>query len=79
MTGLDFGDALRALRQGRRVRRIGWNGKGMWLALIGFGDAKFEDRSLEPCIAMKTADDKMQPGWLASQADMLATDWEVLP
>jgi hypothetical protein len=25
---------------------------------------------------MKTADGKMQPGWLASQADMLAEDWE---
>ena len=27
---------------------------------------------------MKTADNKMQPGWLASQADMLAEDWIVV-
>lgn len=31
-----------------------------------------------PCIAMYTADGKLQPGWLASQMDMLATDWEIL-
>ena len=29
---MDFGDALRFLKQGHRVARAGWNGKGMWLA-----------------------------------------------
>lgn len=29
----DFGNALRALKEGRRVCRAGWNGKGMWIAL----------------------------------------------
>lgn len=29
---MDFSDALRALKQGQRVQRAGWNGKGMWLA-----------------------------------------------
>lgn len=29
----DFGLALVALKQGKRVAREGWNGKGMWLAL----------------------------------------------
>lgn len=29
--------------------------------------------------AMWTADQKWQPGWLPSQADMLANDWTVLP
>lgn len=28
-----------------------------------------------PCITMKTADDKILMGWLASQTDMLADDW----
>lgn len=30
---LSFGDALVALKAGKRVARAGWNGKGMWLAL----------------------------------------------
>lgn len=32
-TGLTFGLALEALKQGKRVARAGWNGKGMWLSL----------------------------------------------
>lgn len=32
-SGLTFGMALEALKQGQRVARAGWNGKGMWLSL----------------------------------------------
>lgn len=32
---MDFGDALRALKNGKRVAREGWNGKSMWLSLSG--------------------------------------------
>lgn len=32
-----------------------------------------------PCITMKTADGKILMGWLASQSDMLADDWVVVP
>ena len=32
---MDFGDAIRALKQGSRGAREGWNGKGMWLSLSG--------------------------------------------
>ncbi len=31
----------------------------------------------QPYIAMKTATGQWQPGWLCSQADLLATDWEI--
>jgi len=27
---------------------------------------------------MKTAQGTIQPGWLASQADMSSTDWEII-
>lgn len=30
---MTFGDAIEAMKGGRFVRRKGWNGKGMWLAL----------------------------------------------
>lgn len=36
-SNLTFGDALVALKAGRRVAREGWNGKGMWLSLSGPG------------------------------------------
>lgn len=38
-----------------------------------------EDTPLDsqPYIAMFTASKQWQPGWLASQADMLSEDWEI--
>lgn len=30
-----------------------------------------------PCLTMRTADGKILMGWLASQTDMLANDWEL--
>lgn len=32
----------------------------------------------QPYFAMFTAQGKWQPGWLASQADMLAEDWSIV-
>jgi hypothetical protein len=75
----NFGDALRALKMGRRVHRVGWNGRGMWLVLIRAGNAMRDGFPMQDCIGMKTADGKMQPGWLASQADMLSEDWLIHP
>jgi len=31
-----------------------------------------------PCLTMKTADNKILMGWLASQTDMLAEDWQIV-
>lgn len=31
-----------------------------------------------PCITMKTADNCILMGWLASQSDMLSSDWEIV-
>lgn len=36
--GLTFGMALEALKQGEKVTRAGWNGKGMWLSLSCNGE-----------------------------------------
>ncbi len=35
---MDFGEAIRALKEGKRVARKGWNGKGMWLVLVSPDD-----------------------------------------
>ena len=73
--GMDFGKAVRALKDGQKVARNGWNGKGMWLVLIPAGNAMYARFDMQDCIGMKTANNVMQPGWLASQTDMLAEDW----
>jgi len=82
--GLNFSAALMYLKEGRRVARAGWNGKGMWLILIEPGNAMHTGRGggaypMQRCIGMKTFENNMQPGWLASQADLLAEDWSVIP
>lgn len=86
---MDFSDALLSIKAGRRVRRSGWNGKGMYIFLVdsipydksrstlpglGASDTKLE---YLPHINMKTADNKVVP-WLASQTDILAIDYEVV-
>ena len=82
--GLKFGEAIEAMKAGKKVARAGWNGKGMWLGLVKDTWAinfevdndiqKFENH---PYIVMKTVDEKIVP-WLASQTDMLAEDWTVI-
>lgn len=39
---MDFGDALRALKNGAKVARKGWNGKGMFLWLKPSTEVKAE-------------------------------------
>lgn len=72
---MNFGQALEILKTGGRVMRSGWNGKGMYLTLIHAGNAMHHGFEMQNCIGMKTANGLMQPGWLASQNDMLAEDW----
>lgn len=72
--GMDFGMALVELKAGRKVRRAGWDGKGMWLVLqVSDSHSKM---SL-PYIYMSTAQGDLVP-WVASQPDMLFEDWEVV-
>jgi hypothetical protein len=98
-TNMNFGDALAALKDGAKVARAGWNGKGMWIALTpgsafearyakcGHAAAKRADEmddpdgdiELLPHIDMRAADGCMVVGWLASQTDMLADDWQIVP
>lgn len=69
---MDFGAALAVLRQGGRVARSGWNGKGMWLELQV--PDEYSKMTL-PYVFMFTADKHLVP-WLASQTDVLAFDWD---
>lgn len=91
---LNFGQALEALKNGRRVSREGWNGRGMYLWFLPAAKVKAE-WCREPhlkavaeanggeiealgSIRMMTAQKQVLTGWLASQSDMLAEDWTLL-
>ncbi len=82
LTAMSFGHAIAALKAGHRVARAGWNGRGMWLVLIRPGNAMHISPAgafpMLPCIGMKTAQEEMLPGWLASQTDVLADDWQIV-
>lgn len=86
---MNFGQAIEALKAGKRVARAGWNGKGMFLILVpGSTIPVSADRPLGkaipsavgttvqylPHIDMWTAQGALVP-WLASQTDVLAEDW----
>jgi hypothetical protein len=79
--GMTFGLALEALKKGYKVARRGWNGKGQWLFMIPKSHWE-TTRGLElldgrPWIGIKTVDECFMP-WVASQSDMLVTDWEIV-
>jgi len=83
---MTFGEALSALKAGKRVAREGWNGKGMFLFLVPGSTFTVNRAPLlgiypegtvinyHAHIDMKTAQDTVVP-WLASQTDVLAEDW----
>lgn len=87
--GMTFGEAVEALKEGYLVRRSGWNGKGMFLFLVKGSTFNVNREPLlsilgegvqvdyHSHIDMKTAQGYVVP-WLASQADILDEDWELV-
>lgn len=72
---MNFGAALELLKRGGKLQRLGWNGKGMYIALqeVVIGS----DMDL-PYLYMSTVTGELVP-WLASQTDILAEDWQRVP
>lgn len=75
MENVSFGTALDALREGLRVARAGWNGPGQWL---GLQTPDEQSMMTLPYIFISTVAGDLVP-WLASQTDLLADDWQILP
>ena len=71
----DFGWAIEQLKNGKRVIRLGWNGKNMYIELQKPGQGS---KMTKPFIFIKTANNDLIP-WLASQEDVLAVDWAIYP
>jgi hypothetical protein len=87
-TRFDFSTALKLVREGKRVQRAGWNGKGMFVFLVPGSTFKVNREPLLSILGegtevnyhghvdMKTADGMIVP-WLCSQTDLLADDWQL--
>lgn len=106
---MNFGQAIEAIKAGKRAARDGWNGKGMFIYLnkgavsaeeVGFVPGSEVPANLKttidgvslshfemwspgivtrlPNINMRSATGSTVTGWLASQTDMLAEDWNIL-
>jgi hypothetical protein len=89
---MDFGHALHEVRTGSQIARAGWNGKDMYVAYqpgypdgiaINANTAQATGRPqgsvcrFLPYLLFRTAQGDFVP-WLASQADVLADDWEIV-
>jgi hypothetical protein len=77
----DFGWAVAQLKAGNRVRRSGWNGKGMWIALQ-VPDAHSKMTLPYFYIEYPSGHSAYANGsrvpWAPSQTDALSEDWELV-
>lgn len=83
---MNFGLAIEAAKKGKKIARAGWNGKNQYVELatcISYRNAAGEDINVNhDAIGNKAlafvGTSGVQMGWLASQADMLADDWQIV-
>lgn len=83
---MTFGEAINMAKQGERIARAGWNGKNQYVEIascISYKNPKGEIVNAEHDAIGNQAfafvgTSGVQMGWLASQSDMLATDWRVV-
>ncbi len=84
---MDFGTALRYLKDGFKISRRGWNGKNQYLVLgkmkecyllTGENLLSPKHDNIGDNFIMFVGTSGYQCGWLASQSDLLSEDWEVL-
>ena len=83
---MNFGEAIIAMRKGKKLQRKGWNGKGQYIELaknISYVNAAGKvvnclHENIGNCAIAFVGTSGVQMGWLASQADMLADDWQIV-
>jgi len=84
--GLPFGFAIEALKKGRKVTRLGWNGNGMFLYYVPAARYKSvtdvaisigETVQYRGYLALKTVQGDIAM-WSPSGSDALADDWVIL-
>lgn len=83
---MNFSEALNAVKNGKKAKRAGWNDKDQFIELatnVSFVRPNGEVVNVNHKDMGNTAiafhgTSGIQLGWLASQADMLSEDWEVI-
>jgi hypothetical protein len=86
---LTFGHALALIKEGKKLARKGWNGKGQFVFLVQ-GSTFTVNRppllgiypegteiNYHAHIDLRNAQGQIVP-WFASQGDMLSEDWEIV-
>lgn len=83
---MDFSDALKELKKGKKICRTGWNGKKQYIILADHVSYRKPDNTIQNAnhetmgnqVIVFVGTIGEQVGWLASQADLLSNDWEVI-
>lgn len=83
--GMTFGMAIDACRyKGAKIQRANWNGEGQYVEFAECSAVPYSQvEYLSHCfifhfVNRKTGETSIQIGWLASQADMAASDWRIV-
>lgn len=83
---MNFGKAIEEMKSGKKVARQGWNGKNQYIELAtnisyknAYGDiVNCEHDAIGNKAIAFVGTSGVQMGWLASQADMLADDLQIV-
>lgn len=86
---MNFSQALDEIKNGKLLKRSGWNGKDQFVFLVNGSDFKVNRSPLLGIFPEGTyityrahIDMKYQDGsvgvWLSSMGDLMAEDWEIL-
>ena len=74
---MDFSDALKEARAGKRIQRSGWNGDGL-IVQAQFPDENSKMGNPYLYIDARALGGERNP-WVPSQTDLFAVDWRVVP
>lgn len=84
---MNFGEALEALKQGKKLERTGWNGRGLFIYYVPAAKFKAltevakrelgEEVQYNEYFALKNANNTVST-WAPSVSDALAEDWQIV-
>lgn len=75
---MNFGEALIALREGKKVARQGWNGKGMFLYLTDASTVEFEQLRGNCAKHISKENTGMEVAYINPHIDMKSADGSIV-